>query len=357
MIFERHIIKNILQGTLVTLFVLICISVFTTFVGQLSAIGTNDYGFYEAFVYVLLKIPKQVVFSLPISVFIGSILSLGALASNNELVVMQASGMSIKRLIKVVLKAAVFIAALSVVMQQWVIPVTESTASEGRTAAKNGLKNYSKNKSIWLKEGNRVIHVSRLNSRGDAKDVKIFELNDERRLSRALRSSSAKVTKDGWLLNDVYESAIYENSVKTQYYKILIYPGNLTSNLLKSMQVAPIEMSLTDLYHYQAFLGDNGLENEAEKTMFWRRVYSPLTILVTCTLAIPFVLGSQRGGQTGQRIMLGIMVGLSFVAIDRLVVKVGQYLGMMPQISTLIPLLIFLMFNLYLMYRVTHKKD
>ncbi len=357
MIFERYIIKSILQGTLVTLFVLVCISVFVTFVGQLSAIGTNDYGFYEAFVYVMLKVPKQVVFSLPISVFIGSILSLGALASNNEIIVMQASGMSIKRLVGIVLKAAVIIAVLSVAMQQWVIPKTESQASEGRAGAKKGVQNYSKNKSIWLKEGNRVIHVSQLNNKGEAKGVKIFELTDDRRLSKALRASSAKVTQEGWELEDVYESVLLEKEVKTQFYPTLIYSGGLTASLLKSMRVAPIEMSLTDLYHYQLFLGVNGLENEAEKIMFWRRVYSPLTILVTCTLAIPFILGSQRGGQTGQRIMLGIMVGLSFVAIDRLVVRMCQYIGMAPQISTIIPLLIFLSFNLFLMYRVTHKKD
>lgn len=357
MIFQNHIIKSIFQGTLVTLFVLTCISVFVTFVSQLEHIGIKDFGFYEAIDYVVLKIPKQIVFSLPISVFIGSILSLGALASNNEIVVMQASGMSIHRLFLIVLKAALIVALASLTLQQWVIPITESKASQGRSAAKYGLSHSQNGKAIWLKEGHRVIHVEQLNGQGDGKGVKIFELSDDNKLVKAIRAETAKVTSAGWLLSNVHESDISNNEITVKYSENITYPGKLTESLLRSMRLEPVEMSLTDLYQYQAFLGENGLENEAEKIMFWRRVYSPLSILITSTLAIPFILGSQRGGQTGQRIMIGIMIGLSFVAIDRLVVRGGQFAGLIPQISTLLPMLLFLIFNLFLMYRVTQKKE
>ncbi len=357
MIFERHIIKTIFQGTLLTLFVLTCIGSFITFVDQLGSIGTKDYGFYQVMRYVLLKIPEQVVYSLSISVFIGSILSLGTLASNNEIIALQSSGMSIKRLILTVLKAASVIALISIALQQWVTPVTELSAWEGRRAAKSGLEKYDNSGSTWFKDENRVIHIQRLSSNGSAKRIKIFEMTDDRRLAKALSAASAKITEKGWALSNVKQTEFLATKIKVSSFKTLLYPGDLTSNLLKSMRVDPVEMSLTDLFHYQAFLGANGLENEAEQIMFWRRAYSPLSILITCTLAIPFVLGSQRGGQTGQRIMLGIMVGLSFVAIDRLVVGVSQYLGMAPQISTFIPLLIFFMFNLFLLHRVSNKKE
>jgi len=357
MIYERHIIKSIFQGTLVTLLILTSIGSFVIFVDQLGSIGTKDYDFYQVMRYVLLKIPEQVNFSLSISVFIGSILSLGALASNNELVVLQASGMSNQRLIITVLKAASVIALISIILQQWVTPVTELSAWAGRRAAKSGLKAFNNNGAVWIKEGNHVIHIKRLSSKGRAKNIKIFELKDDRYLVKASSAKTAEITHEGWLLSNVKQTEILPNQIKTHVFKTLLYPGNLTSNLLKSMRVEPVQMSLTDLYQYQSFLGANGLENKAEKIMFWRRVYSPLSILITCTLAIPFVMGSQRGGQTGQRIMLGIMVGLSFVAIDRLVVRVSEYLGMVPQLSTFIPLLIFFLFNVFLMYRVSHKKD
>ncbi len=357
MIFERYIIKTIFQGTLLTLFVLTCIGSFVTFVDQLDSIGTRDYDVYQALRYVLLKIPEQIVYSLSISVFIGSILGLGSLASNNEIIALQSSGMSIGRLIITVLKAASVIAFISIVLQQWVTPVTELSAWEGRRAAKSGLDSYQSSGATWFKDGQRVIYVQRLSANGDGKKIMIFELTDERYLSKAMSAKSAKITPQGWLLSDVRQTTFFPAENKVSRFDTLLYPGDLTSSLLKSMRVDPVEMSLTDLYRYQSFLGANGLENEAEQIMFWRRAYSPLAILITCTMAIPFILGSQRGGQTGQRIMLGIMVGLSFVAIDRLVVGVSQYLGMLPQMSTFIPLLIFLFFNVFLLYRVQHKKE
>ncbi len=356
MIFQRYVIKSILQGMALTLFVLICISAFLTFVRQLGDIGTNDYGFYQALQYVLLKIPGQVVFSLPIAAFIGSILSLGTLASNNEIVVMQASGMSVRKLVLIVLKAALVISVLSVVMQQWVIPETEARASQWRSAAKSGVTEFKNDKSVWLKEKNNIIYVKHLDVQGNAKSIQVFELNDDRYLVKMLRAASAEAVDEGWLLHDVEESTINNEEIVTRDLASLLYPGEISVRLLKSMGLAPVEMSLTDLYQYQYFLGANGLENEAEKIMFWRRAYSPITILITCVLAIPFVLGSQRGGQTGQRIMLGLMIGLSFVAVDRLVVRISQYFGVMAEISTLIPSLLFLLLTLFLMYRATSLK-
>ena len=68
-------------------------------------------------------------------------------------------------------------------------------------------------------------------------------------------------------------------------------------------------------------------------------------------LAVPVVLGSQRQGNAGQRLMMGILLGLSYVVADRLLTQLGSHLGLIPVLNALLPGLLFLSLALYLLLR------
>ena len=79
-------------------------------------------------------------------------------------------------------------------------------------------------------------------------------------------------------------------------------------------------------------------------------MFAPVTIVIMCLLAFPFVTGSQRHSNTGQRLLIGILIGLSFVVIDRIVTQLGSQLGLDAFAVALAPNLMFLMFALYLLF-------
>ena len=64
----------------------------------------------------------------------------------------------------------------------------------------------------------------------------------------------------------------------------------------------------------------------SESLTLWQKIYSPLTILIMSLLAIPFVLGSQRQSNTGYRIMVGMTIGLGFVVLQNILVRIGEQL-------------------------------
>jgi lipopolysaccharide export system permease protein len=84
-------------------------------------------------------------------------------------------------------------------------------------------------------------------------------------------------------------------------------------------------------------------------------MFSPLTIVIMCLLAFPFVLGSQRQSNTGQRLLIGILLGLSFVVIDRVLIQLGTQLGVTPFAVALMPNLLFLILALYLLFGRTSQ--
>ena len=85
MIVSRYIQRNIFLGTLGTLLLLVSLALFFTFVRELDDVGEGNYGMVEVFKFLALGIPGKIVEFMPLAILIGSMLSLGALASNSEL--------------------------------------------------------------------------------------------------------------------------------------------------------------------------------------------------------------------------------------------------------------------------------
>ena len=52
---------------------------------------------------------------------------------------------------------------------------------------------------------------------------------------------------------------------------------------------------------------------------FWSRISRTVGVLFAVLLAIPFVLGSMRSAGAGTRMMLGLMIGIGFFLLQRLI--------------------------------------
>ena len=113
--------------------------------------------------------------------------------------------------------------------------------------------------------------------------------------------------------------------------------------------IEPQQMSIGDLHAYLDFLDENKLDSRAEQLIFWQKTFSPLAIVVMCLLAFPFVLGVRRQSNTGQRLLIGILLGLAFVVVDRLVTQLAVHFGVNVILVALLPGLIFLTVAIYLL--------
>ena len=102
--------RSILQTTGFALLVLVGISTLIKFIEQLKSVGRGSYDLITAMLYTLYSIPGDLVVFFPMAALIGGLTGLGALASNSELVVMQAAGMSRLQIIGSVMKTAMFMA-------------------------------------------------------------------------------------------------------------------------------------------------------------------------------------------------------------------------------------------------------
>jgi len=351
MIINRYIARHVYSGTLLTLVVLVSIALFFTLFSELRHVGRGDYGMLVVAEYVGLLIPGKVVEFMPLAVLLGTILSLGSLASNSEIIAMQAAGLSVYHFLRAVLQAAVILALLTFLLADWVVPVSETSAREVKSSAINTTTALRARKGLWIKDSNQVLYIQELLPDGVARSIEIYQLDEQGLLQSTIAAESAIPRDNEWVLKQVRQTFIGDKAGESAEYDELNYSGNISFQLLDALMIEPGQMSSADLYAYMNFLRRNNLDTTAESLTFWQKVLAPLTVIIMCILAIPFVLGSQRHSSSGQRLMIGILLGLGYVVADRLLTLLGSHIGVTPALNAISPTLVFLLLTIYLLVK------
>ncbi|MBC8212332.1 MAG: LPS export ABC transporter permease LptG [Gammaproteobacteria bacterium] len=351
MIFTRYLAQNMIRGSALVLLILVSLNLFFTLIQQIDNLGRGEFGPWQFTQYLLLRIPNMVVEFMPLATLLGSILSLGSLASNSELIAFQSAGLSFKKLIVAVIQIAAMLAIMAFVISDFVVPYSETTAREIKASAIMSRVNLQSRNGVWIKDGHNILFIRQLYPDGNAQNIEIYHLDKQDKLVATTVAQKALYTSQGWLLQNVKKSLISTDKITLSTVQEELYSGKLSDQLLQSLVVDPRQMSSLHLYGYIQFLNENNLNHAAESLTFWQKIYSPLTVIVMALLAIPYVLGSQRNSNTGQRIMTGILLGLVYVILNRLLIQLGEQLQLAAFINALIPTLIFMVFTGWMIHR------
>ncbi len=349
MIISRYIQRNIHLGTSGALLLLVGLSLFFTFVGELDDLGEGDYGILQILQYLALTVPGKIVKFLPLAVLLGSMLSLGSLASNSELIAMQASGVTLQRMLGALLQAALLVALIGFLLADWIVPDSEASARNIKNMSQQQTTALDTRQGLWLKDDAKVVHVAELLPNGHAREIEIYHLDEQGGLQAMIKAERAQPLDGGWELHQVSQTTLSNGEASSQKFDKLIYPGNISHELLQVLLVDPRQMSSRDLYSYLRFLEDNRLDAGVERLIFWQKMFAPVTIVIMCLLAFPFVVGSQRQSNTGQRLLIGILLGLSFVVVDQLLTQLGVQFGFNTFAVALMPNLLFFTLAVYLL--------
>lgn len=351
-VLDRYLGRVVIVGTLLALLVLLSVDLFFAFINEIQGIGQGDYGFREAVVYLGLTVPSRVYELFPMSALIGTLLGLGNLAANSELVAIRAAGVSVGRIILSVMKAGIVLLLISGIIGEWVAPVTERMAENQRTFAQTKRITYQSPYGFWARDGDYFIRIREIYADGTLGKIEVFELGDDGRLVSANRAEKAVYEDGHWRLSGVEGGSIGREGLKLVQHSELDWESLLDPKLLNVVLIKPESLSARDLYRYVRYRDLNGLETGRYELALWKRVVAPFASLVMLFLAVPFVFGHLREVGSGQRLLIGVMVGLGYYLLSQLMSHMGQVYGFNPLLSAVVPPLLFLGWGMYQLRQV-----
>lgn len=349
---DRYIGSAVASSTLVVLLVLLVLFSFGAFVAELDAVGKGDYTLATAAQYVMLSMPRLAYELFPVVALLGSIIGLGMLAGNNELLVMRGAGVSVGRIGYAVMKVGLLWVVLAVLTGEFVAPVTDRYAKALHSSALSERFAMTSENGLWARDGRDFIHIHDVLADGLVGGVTIYEFDDKQRLLEVTQARTGRYTGGKWQLDQVARSRIDPAGVETERRKTMEWQSLLTPDMIEVVAVKPDSLSIKGLLDYVGYLRENGLDAEKYKLALWNKLVLPATTAVMVFLSIPFIFGPLRSVGVGQRIFVATLIGISFYLLGQLSGYAGLLYKLPTALGAVLPTALFLALAVLLMRRV-----
>ena len=349
---DRYIAKTVLSAIGLVTLMLIGLQIFILFVNQLEDLGKLDFGMWQATVFVLLQMPYQVYLFFPMASLLGSLIGLGILANNSELVVMRAAGMSIGQITRAVLKASLVVIILVTCIGELLVPQMAQYANDYKTSALTGGQTLRTAQGIWVRYGNDFISIGQILPDKILQDVYQFRFDSEHQLQLARQINEVRFVDKAWVAYDVNQTEFFSDHTKAKNMKSLVWDVAIKPQVLMISSVEPDEMTLHELNRYLREQSRTKQNAHVYKLAFYQRLVQPFTTMVMMMLAIPFIFGPLRSSTMGSKLLVGATVGFGFHIINRFFGPVSTVFQWPAELAALGPTVVFALLGLYLMRRV-----
>jgi len=347
---DRYIAATVLGGALASLFIILSLNFVFELIEEAEDIGTGDYRFPTALLYVLLSMVHRAYEAFPVATLIGALVSLGGLAARHELVAMRAAGVSVAGVARAVVLAGLALALLAAALGEWLAPPASRLAQTLRAEALGGEVAAAAD-GFWVRDGERYLQVARAPERTVLEGVTVYRLEGAR-LAAITTAPRADYVDGGWLLRGAEVTRFREDGVRVEQVPRMALEAELDPRTLEVVVVDPGTLAASELLRYVAYLQANELESARYRLALWVKAATPLATVTMLLLTVPLVFGSQRSAGAGQQIFVGVLIGLAFFLANRFLNNAGVVYGLPPAVSALAPVLLFLGLGLLGLRRV-----
>jgi lipopolysaccharide export system permease protein len=335
-ILSQYMMRTIVMSTLLVLVVLLALAGLFEFIAELDDTRA-DYQTAQAILYTAFRLPNLAFAMLPIAVLIGSLLGLGALAGNSEIIVMRSAGLSVREMSLMVGLSGALLLVFTALLGEFIGPPLDTYARNMRMEARSEQADDRLGKEAWVKDGPIFLHLERVSPEFEFGSIYLFRFDGDRLQSIAVAENAGIDENDAWILENLRETQFQNDGVQVSQSSRAIETFELNSDLLGTSLAKPLSLSARELLGYIRYLDKNDLDATKYQTEFWHRVSRTFAVLIMPILALAFVFGSLRTGGAGGRLMIGVIIGLAYYLASESLANSGQVFNLNPILVTWLP--------------------
>ncbi|HEY1991230.1 MAG TPA: LPS export ABC transporter permease LptG [Gammaproteobacteria bacterium] len=333
---DLYLAKTVIVNALLVLLVLTVLAAVITFVGEIHNLSST-YTVAEAARFTLLKIPGSMYDMFTIAALLGALLGLGELAGHNELTVMRVAGVSAARLGLSAMAGGLVLAVACVLLGELVVPTTEQIAEDRRAELVNARTNVLGVGGIWAKDGASFVNVRAMSNRNMARGVYVYDVTPDRQLAKVTFANSAVFAVQPPELHAMRGTLLSVDGSQVIHAQKKAWQTSLNPNIISLFALSASSLSAAGLYDYIGYLRANRLDEARYVAEFWDHVARPVALLLMLMLALPFVFGPLRSSSTGQRMLVGMLIGIGFYVFNTMFMQTGVVFGLDPFATAWLP--------------------
>lgn len=371
-ILHRYIGREIFRSVLYVLLFCVALQSFFDLMSELRSVGQGDYKLQHAFAYVGLDMAGYIYEFLPIAVLIGTILTLVQFAARSEFTIMRASSMSTNMIGWSLFKIGIGYVVITFLFGELISPIASEMAQHLRAEKLGSGSSQEFRSGQWTKDlirdadgkviGSRNINVRDVKN-GQLKDIRVYEFDrDFHQTSLTVADRAQYRGHNIWRLENVTETHFNNavvnpdatahdiaTAIVSKHLDTKDVETEITPQILQVSTTDPDNMTIFRLAGYARHLAENNESTALYDIAFWKKIFNPFANLIMMALALPFAYLHTRSGGTSLKTFIGIMIGVSFVLINRLFSYMGLLNTWPPMIIAIMPSLIYFMAAVFML--------
>ncbi|WP_420464833.1 LPS export ABC transporter permease LptG [Panacagrimonas sp.] len=333
---DRYVMTAILGLSAVVGLGLVSLYSFISFITEIDQ--SNDrLGVAQIFVVTLLTMPAGLYLLMPLVAMLGTLLGVGQLATQSEITAMRAAGYSNLRLGRAALIAGLFLGLLAMALGESVAPLGQQAAERMKSGVRADNLDDTGVGPVWLRDGADFYYIRRLQADDRFADAEIYRFDDELNLNSILSVDGASYDAGNWQFEGVVETRFEASAVHVERRATQIWPSGIEPEVLELYVLEADTLSAAGLMRLIGYLDSNGLDTREQQLELWRKFVAPLTVMAMVLFAVPFVFGPTRGGGAGQRLLIGVLVGIGFHLLNEISANFGALYGWPAPVAAGLP--------------------
>jgi lipopolysaccharide export system permease protein len=355
-IVRRYIARQVLFSIILVLTALLMLFSFFDLIYELRELGSGNLRLATVLSFVALSIPGRLYELFPVAALIGTLFALAQLVVSSEYAVMRTSGVSILGISAGLIQVGLGFALAAFVMGEFVTPLSEEAAQRMRLKQTTSVVASAFRSGLWVKDEASFVNVTRVLYDATLQNIRIYRFDADYRLvtiSHARRGTHLR--ENLWRLEDVMLTRFEPGRTSVERIPEMEWRSVLTPRILSVLLVPPEKMSLVTLFSYVQHLRANKQQSGRYEIALWNKLIYPFAVLVMMILALPFSYLNIREGGVSTKILGGIMLGLGFHVMSRIISHVGQLAAWPPLLAAVAPTAVFLALAVAMIRRLERR--
>jgi LPS export ABC transporter permease LptG len=334
---DRYILKqfiNVLGLVLVSTIVMFVVVDYSDLSGD---IAENRIKFPLVASYYRYFAINALSLTLPLSVLLGTLITFGLLARNNEVTALKANGVSLYRVTLPIVIVAGLISGVTYLLQDFVLPYSNQRMAELRRVIKGRVapRAFSVPQQQWLFGQGRYLYnfLSYDQGRRSLSRVQVLELHPTNfQLARRVAAAEARFDGVGWVFVNGWIRSFGDDGAVS--FTPIVQPVRLhypeRPEYFSTDARRPEQMTYVELRRYIQKLRTSGYSANELLVELYKKTSWPFISLVMALIALPF---SFRIGKKGALYGIGIALFLAFIywTVFGIFTKFGE-VGNLPAI-------------------------
>jgi len=343
--FSRYVLRVFfVQFLLLLLSFTALLQVFDLLSNSIDVLKRSEGNYTGLVLYTLFRLPEIASFLTPFVVLMATLMTLGKLERDNEILAFKASGAPYNSVLLSFLPAVFLVGVAHFLLADQVVP-RAINAMVARDIYVDRAQS-DENSSAFIQDGRSVVEVGIVDKFGaHLKDLHIYSRGDNGILTTLLTAAEAQYhTKTHhWTLKGVWTTTLVpDHPSQAEYAPQRDWDTVLTPAEFSNLIELPQAMSLAKIWSF-ARSADIGVR----PTYFYeawlhKRVALPVSSILMILLAAPVahsVYRRDRGVAAGMAIGFGL--GFLYFVADGLVMSLGETGAVPPVVAAWMPILVF----------------